>query len=310
MAVSQHFIAWRCDEKRLHNEYLYQWLQLEKTEFERIATGSTVKTIGLGYFQKLRLPVPSIDVQRDIASALDTWDAAIHTTDQLITAKEHILAALRQRLFARDVRKGFVRVRLDSIFKERQENSDGQSPVYSVSVRKGLVNQIEHLGRSFSAATTDHYSMVRPGDIVYTKSPTGDFPFGIVKQSRAHEDSIVSPLYGVFIPQRREIGTVIDFFFESPANARNYLRPLVQKGAKNTLSISNDQFLQGVVTLPDESSAINRIANLIDEARHELSLLQSRLRLLKEQKQGLMQKLLTGQWRLSGHGATEETENA
>jgi len=270
----------------------------------RRSHGGTMQGLNMEALASIRLLLPPIPEQRKIAEIMRTWDTAIHKTQQLIAAKERFLAVLRQRLFARKVRTGFARVKLDTILTEREELSDRQSPVYSVSVRKGLVNQIEHLGRSFSAAKTDHYNMVRPGDVVYTKSPTGEFPLGIVKQSRANQSAIVSPLYGVFVPRRREVGVLVDFFFESPINARNYLRPLVQKGAKNTLSIANDDFLRGEITLPTDSDLVERIAAFIDQARQELDLLEFRVQLLKKQKRGLMQKLLTGQWRLSLHGET------
>lgn len=57
MAVSQHFMAWKCSP-RLSNLYLYFMLQHMKPLFETIALGSTVKTIGLEFFRKLRIPVP------------------------------------------------------------------------------------------------------------------------------------------------------------------------------------------------------------------------------------------------------------
>ncbi len=47
MAVSQHFMAWTCSQ-RLDNHFLYYWLQSKKSEFERIANGNTIKTIGDG----------------------------------------------------------------------------------------------------------------------------------------------------------------------------------------------------------------------------------------------------------------------
>ncbi len=58
MAVSQHFMAWRCSD-RLNNLFLYFKLQHMKPMFEAIALGSTVKTIGLDYFKKLRISVPA-----------------------------------------------------------------------------------------------------------------------------------------------------------------------------------------------------------------------------------------------------------
>jgi type I restriction enzyme S subunit len=121
---------------------------------------TNLASINSSQLKELPVLVPPLVEQRAIINASAAWDTAIQKTEQLIAAKERALAGLRQRLFVRNISTAFVRVRLDSLFAQRQERSDGQSPVYSVSVRKGLVNQIEHLGRSFSAATTDHYNLV------------------------------------------------------------------------------------------------------------------------------------------------------
>ena len=72
---------------------------------------------------------------------------------------------------------------LRKVLQERNEKNANGYEVCSVSVTQGVVNQIEYLGRSFAAKDTLHYNVVKYGDIVYTKSPTGDFPYGIVKRS-------------------------------------------------------------------------------------------------------------------------------
>ena len=43
---------------------------------------------------------------------------------------------------------GWKKTRLGEVLTEHQLKDDGKSEVHSVSVHKGLVNQIEHLGRS------------------------------------------------------------------------------------------------------------------------------------------------------------------
>ena len=99
MAVSQHFIAWKCDNKeKLHSWFLYNWLQLNKVEFERQAVGSTIKTIGLPYFKKLKIAVPPFPEQKKIAQILSTWDKAITTTEQLLTNSQQQKKALMQQL--------------------------------------------------------------------------------------------------------------------------------------------------------------------------------------------------------------------
>lgn len=50
MATSQHFINYICGD-RLNNVYLYYHLLFRNHIFERIATGSTIKTIGLSFFK-------------------------------------------------------------------------------------------------------------------------------------------------------------------------------------------------------------------------------------------------------------------
>lgn len=99
MAVSQHFIAWRCDnKKKLNSWFLYNWLQLNKAEFERQAVGSTIKTIGLPYFKKLKIAVPPYSEQQKIAQILSTWDKTIATTEQLLANSQQQKKALMQQL--------------------------------------------------------------------------------------------------------------------------------------------------------------------------------------------------------------------
>jgi len=135
-------------------------------------------------------------------------------------------------------------------------------------------------------------------DIVYTKSPTGDFPLGIVKQSYTKEDVLVSPLYGVFTPKSFDLGVALDFYFSSPARARNYLFPIIQKGAKNTIAITNKTFLSKTLHLPVEADAQKKLGEFLIAAKEEIAVLKSLAEKYKEQKRGLMQKLLTGEWRV------------
>ena len=99
MAVSQHFIAWKCDNShKINSWFLYNWLQLNKTEFERQAVGSTIKTIGLPYFKKLKIALPPYQEQEKIAQILSTWDQAISATEKLLENSQQQKKALMQQL--------------------------------------------------------------------------------------------------------------------------------------------------------------------------------------------------------------------
>lgn len=181
--------------------------------------------------------------------------------------------------------------KLSEVLFEHKEKSTGKEEVYSVSVHKGVVNQIEHLGRTFAASNTENYKRVLPGDIIYTKSPTGCFPLGIIKQSKVSKPVIVSPLYGVFKPETIDLGLILDAYFEYPERTINYLSSIVQKGAKNTININNDTFLSKSLILPTDKLEQQKIAACLSSLDDVITAESKKLELLKEHKKGLLQNL-------------------
>ena len=89
MAVSQHFMCWKCDQK-MDNHFLYYWLQFNKRTFENIAMGSTILTIGLPYFKKMKIACPiELEEQRNIAAKIKASDARIFSfQDELSKLKQ------------------------------------------------------------------------------------------------------------------------------------------------------------------------------------------------------------------------------
>lgn len=67
----------------------------------------------------------------------------------------------------------------------------------SVSDEFGVVNQIEHLGRSYTGYNISTYKILNKGQIVYTKSPLKLKPFGIIKVNK-NKPGIVSVLYAIY----------------------------------------------------------------------------------------------------------------
>lgn len=99
MAVSQHFIVWTCKPNRLYNWFLYYSLQHKKPLFERIATGSTIKTIGLPFFVDMRLALPTLPEQKLIADSLASLDLRITAQAQRVDALRSHKKGLMQKLF-------------------------------------------------------------------------------------------------------------------------------------------------------------------------------------------------------------------
>ncbi|MBR4659935.1 MAG: restriction endonuclease subunit S [Bacteroidales bacterium] len=218
--------------------------------------------------------LPKREEQERIARLLSLIDQRIAIQNKVIEHYQSLIRALMQD----SQQKATTVIFLWEVLSERRElNSEGYQ-ICSVSVSKGIVNQVEYLGRSFAAKETAHYHVVKEGDIVYTKSPTGSFPYGIIKQSTLASPVAVSPLYGVYTPITPEIGTYLHFYFCSPENTLNYLRKLIQKGAKNTINITNRHFLENTIRIPNNkslSSTVVAIKTLFSRVEMEVSYLRS-----------------------------------
>ena len=251
--------------------------------------------------RSIQLPLPPPSEQRKIADILRTSDEVIDRLAALHVVKQRQQRSVIQVLVTGKRRlPGFKshpwkEVQLGEVLTEHKLRSTGIEEIFSVSVTKGLVNQLGHIGRSLAAKDTAHYNRVLPGDLVYTKSPTGQFPLGIVKQNRSSCAVIVSPLYGVFTPMTRSLGTLLDAWFASPVTVRNYLSPLAQKGAKNTISISNQRFLEGRLYLPLDRAEQNAIGAVVQTSQAELVGIESQIDACVRQRRALAQRLLTGE---------------
>jgi type I restriction enzyme S subunit len=258
------------------------------------------RTLGQSEFMKLKVILPGTEEQKKIATFLSAVDAKLEILRRKRAALERYKKGLMQQLFSQKSRfalnngtefPAWKERILGDVLTEHKLKSTGNENVFSVTVRKGLVNQIEHLGRSFSANNTAHYNLVRPHDVVYTKSPTGEFPFGIIKQSRLFHDAIVSPLYGVFTPETPALGYIMHNYFESPNNAKNYLISIVQKGAKNTISVTNSGFLSKTLTLPVSQAEQTKIADALSAMDKKLWAVTGQIVKMEAFKKGLLQQL-------------------
>lgn len=183
----------------------------------------------------------------------------------------------------------------DYLHEHKTRNINNEyTEVFSVAKEKGVINQIEHLGRSYSAESLINYKVIFPDDIVYTKSPTANFPYGIIKQNRTERSGVVSTLYAVYKPKNKYIGYLIHEYFLSWVHTYNYLVPLVQKGAKNTINIGNSEFLNGsILYLPSIEKEQQKIVSFLKISDEWTSILRKQKESLEEYKKGIMQKIFS-----------------
>ena len=265
---------------------------LERLNYAIYNTGTTMPKLNQEVCRKICLNVPLPEEQNKIGKLLFLLNERIATQNKIIEKYESLIQAIIYKAKIDGISKGtWRRIDLCKVLQERNEKNVNGKTICSVSVSQGVVNQIEYLGRSFAAKQISHYNVVKYSDIVYTKSPTSDFPYGIIKRSDIREDVAVSPLYGVYIPASDSIGVILHFYFMRPSNAFNYLHPLIQKGAKNTINITNGRFLENSVPLPISESETNTIAGILKTIQAKIEIEKNLLQSYTKEKEYLLRQM-------------------
>ena len=291
--VNQHVCIIRSNGA-VDSEFLCNYLlsNYGQKQIDSFQAGGNRQGLNFEQIKSIRISIPTLDEQKHIAKLLCAINQRIETQNKIIEKYESLIQAIIYKAKIDGISKGtWRRIELCKVLQERNEkNVDGRT-ICSVSVSQGVVNQIEYLGRSFAAKQTGHYNVVKYGDIVYTKSPTGDFPYGIIKRSDIQDDVAVSPLYGVYIPASDSIGVILHYYFMRPSNAFNYLHPLIQKGAKNTINITNGRFLENSVPLPISKSEANTIAGILKTIQEKIEIEKSLSQSYTKEKEYLLRQM-------------------
>lgn len=301
MAVSQHFIAWQCGPDLLP-EYLYYFLQYHKPHFEQQATGSTIKTLGLPFFQKLYLLLPPLSEQQQIVAVLEKLYETITSTQALLTAKRTYKSGLMQQLLTGQRRfpefqgQPWREVKLGEVFGKKSMKNVGNRVGLVITVGKYAIRpQLSHFNRSVASSDLSAYNVIEPGDFVY--DPMSAY-YGAIGRYDLTEAGVVSPVYRVLIIQPAFDTDFAKQLLKSPyilgrldnastqGNKEGKRRGL-QDGAFNSISFKCPPF-------PEQQ----RIAAVLTACDQETELLQAQLRQWQQQKKGLMQQLLTGQLRV------------
>ncbi|MCF8201488.1 MAG: restriction endonuclease subunit S [Crocinitomicaceae bacterium] len=285
-------------------DYNYLWAYLSsfllKRQIDFLITGGAQPNFGPAHLNQAVIPLPPIQEQKAIAQVLSKADAAIQTTEKLITQKELRKKWLMQQLLTGKKRlKGFAgelkEIHIRDIAKEVsiRNKSDKQLTVLSCTKYDGLVPSLEYFGRKIFADDVSTYKIVPKNHFAYA---TNHIEEGSIGYQGLLDEALISPMYTVF----KTNGTVNDIFLFRLLKSH----PLVYQ-YQNRMEGSIDRrgglrwdaFSIIKIKLPsiEEQTAIAHVFQVADK---EISLLKAKAEKLREQKKGLMQQLLTGRVRL------------
>ncbi|MGY2897075.1 restriction endonuclease subunit S [Deinococcus sp. UYEF24] len=305
MAVSQHFITWKCDEKRMHNIFMYYWLQSKKPEFESIATGSTIKTIGLPYFKRLNIVLPPLAEQHKIAAILSTWDDSLSTLARLIDTKRQQKRALAEQLLTGKQRlKGFEGEwepqPIGKLFREvtRFVDWDDSGQYIQAIVRRWSQGITTRAELDASDIKVKKLQKVKEGDFLVSNIQAA---YGAMAQVGPAEAGLhVSNLYTIL--EAREGHGSVEYLDQFSRISRMESLVIASsngfKAERVRLNFDPKVFLKQIIPVPPTVEEQQTIAVVLSAFDTEIDLLIRQQAKVQEQKRGLTELLLTGKVRV------------
>lgn len=282
--------------------YIHQYVQLEtvKQWLESNALGQTMPNLNTEIIGNLPVYLVTKREQTAIAELLSTWDEAIEKTERIITAKKNQFIVLRTNIFNQDVLQS-TRYQLNDIFSPViRKNDVGEVNVLTSSAKQGLVSQLGFYKKSVSAQDLSGYYLLKRGEFAYNRSSANGYPYGAIKRLDSCSQGVLSTLYLCFAikDEKQFHSDFLVHLFES-SNLNRQLRSICQEGARShgLLNVTKSDFLGLEIPIPEVEQQIE-IAETLNTARQEIRLLKKQAESYRRQKRGLMQKLLTGQWKV------------
>ncbi|MEK0225748.1 restriction endonuclease subunit S [Bifidobacterium mongoliense] len=305
-ATSQAFYNMIFDDYDLR-DLVYQRLNKanELSEWNKLISTGTQSNLNADKVKNFQMYLPkNHDEIKLISTFFKQIDNTIDLHQRKLSHLRQLKKGLLQKMFPKsgedrpEVRfPGFAdaweqRKLRDYLVPSKEKNSAlsyGKDEVLSVSGDAGVVNQIQFQGRSYAGASTKDYGVVQTGDVIYTKSPLKKNPFGIIKTNKG-KAGIVSTLYAVYKPKDNTYTPFVEVYFDDDARLNNYLRPLVNKGAKNDMKVSKSGALTGLICFPGATEQ-RMLSEFFQQLEDLITLHQRKLSHLQQQKKALLQQM-------------------
>ena len=282
------------------------------------------KTLGQQEFLNLTIPLPSYNEQCKVVEILSTWDKAIALGEKLLATKQRLKTGLIQKLTIGSLRfqefvvspkrklSLFGEIPLDWSVEKIEDvasvafsNVDkviekNETPVLlcnylDVFNNSFITNDLPFMKASAKKREIDKFTLFK-GDVIITKdSETAEEIAEAAVVAEELKNTICGYHLAVIRPHNNKIdGTFLMYVLHNQKIRHQFVKSAngVTRYGLTTDSINRAKII--IPSLPEQQ----KISSSIKVVDTEISLFNKKLSVLKRQKKGLMQKLLSGQIRV------------
>ena len=263
----------------------------------RLGKGQSVVHIHVPELFQVEVPLPPLHEQRKIAEILATWDTAIEKTEALIAAKEKQFKWLLKTLISdqqdnlewRKVKLGELGLIHSGGTPSTRDSSNWNGDIFWLTpseVTKLSEKYIDSTERQITLKGLSHTTLLPENClIVCTRATIGDCCINTVPMA-------INQGFKCIQPHKPYSVTFLYYIFQL------LKAQLVRLSCGNTFGeVSKKDFANILISVP---SLLEQkvIAAYLNTAQQEIIILKQLVEQYCTQKCGLMQKLLTGEWRI------------
>ena len=288
--INQACAAFHLKENEVSTQYLFQYFLFSYENIRNLSNDGGQKNLSAEIIKKIPLDLPPIEEQKKIATTLSVWDSAIEKMEKLIEAKENSYTC-----FLASSIKTNAYVELGIFLTEVSERNKYEKiqQVLSVSNSRGFILPEEQFDRKVASENLSNYKIVRLGQYAYNPSRIN---VGSIARLNDWKEAVISPMYTVFeIENQKQLDSDFLLHWLNSSEAKQRIKNSAQGSVRETVGFGD---LCKIKIPKFDLKKQQKIVSVLNSMNQEITLLMQQLENYKKQKQGLMQKLLTGQWRV------------
>ena len=289
----------------IDEEYLYYALSFISPKIKKLAAVQAIPIINKTGFENQIIRIPECrNIQKAIASLLEKWDTAIEKTEALIEAKEKRFKWL-----------------LKTLISDQQDNPEWREVQLGefMEFKNGLNTRKENYGSGIkfvNVMDVFSHNYLYANDVIGSVQATkkqrvgysvkyGDVLFN--RTSETFEEIALSSVYldkkeiifgGFVIRGRQKSNILIPEYSAYCFQAYTVRRELIRRGQGAVRANIGQKDLSKIPVVIPPVNEQKVIASLLNKSQGEIDLLKQLTEQYRTQKRGLMQKLLTGKWRV------------
>ena len=283
--------------KKYRSDYIAYYLNsIGRFQLNRLGAGNSVVHIYAGDLKKVIVPLPPKNIQDQIVAILEQWDKAIEKTEALIAAKERRFEWFCSSLIAGIPSVDGGSVSLSDIYEFKKGSGLSKADISEKGKNKcilygQLYTSYGEVISQVNSCTDIQNGVASVGGDILIPASTTTSAVDLANAAALLEDNVLlSGDINILRPKSKQVCSEFMAYYLTHCKKHDLARlaqgiTIIHLYGKDIKSVR--------VSLPD-IAAQRKVAKLLNAARREIDLLKKLGGKYREQKRGLMQKLLTG----------------